>query len=57
MTTESREILDELRAIREDISYLKEHLRDSDVLLTDEDIAAIKQAEKDLKEGKTKRLV
>ncbi len=57
MTTETKEILEELRAIRSDLDYIKEHIIDRDLVLTDDDIESLKEAEKDLKEGKTKRLV
>lgn len=50
-------ILEELKGIREDVIYIKEHLTDADVLLTDDDIESLRQAEKDLQEGKTKRLM
>jgi len=56
MVTETK-ILEELKAIREDLDYLKEHVVDIDLVLTDDDLEAIKQAEKDLKQGKTKRLI
>ena len=57
MATESKAILDELKAIRAEIAYLKDHIVDSDVLLTEEDITAIKKAEEDLKHKKTVRLI
>lgn len=57
MATESKQILEELRAIRSDLDYLKEHIVDVDLVLTDEDREALQSAEKDLKERKTKRLM
>lgn len=57
MEAESRQILKELKDIRADIEYIKGHLADSDVLLTDDDWESIQKAEKDLKAGKTKRLI
>lgn len=57
MATESKQILEELRAIRSDLDYLKEHIVDVDIVLTDEDREALQSAEKDLKERKTKRLM
>lgn len=57
MTTETKEILSELKAIRADLDYLKERVVDLDLVLTDEDLEDIKQAEKDLKQSKTKRLI
>ncbi len=56
MTIETKEILAELRAIRNDLDYIKEHVVDIDLVMTDDDITSLKEAEKDLKEGKTKRL-
>jgi hypothetical protein len=56
MVNETKQILDELKAIRSDLDYLKEHIVDIDLVLTDDDLESIEQAEKDLKEGKTKRL-
>ena len=57
MTTEAKQILEELRAIRNDLDYLKEHIIDVDLVMTDEDVKSLREAEKNLKEGKTKRLV
>ena len=57
MKDNSKQILKELKEIKSDIDYIKEHIIDADTLMTDEDIESIKEAEKDLKEGRTKRLV
>ena len=57
MITEAKQILEELRAIRNDLDYLKEHIIDVDLVMTDEDVKSLREAEKNLKEGKTKRLV
>lgn len=57
MSTEAKQIMEELKAIRVDLDYLKEHVIDIDIIMTDEDIKSLKDAEKDLKEMKTKRLV
>jgi len=57
MLDEAKEILRELRGIREDIDFIKSRIRDVDTVLTDDDIKSIRKAEKDLKEGKTKRLI
>lgn len=57
MTNETKQILKELKGIRSDLDYIKSHIKDVDILLTDDDIESIREAEKDLKEGKTKRLV
>ena len=57
MINGSKQILKELKEIRADIDFIKNHMKDVDVLLTDDDIESIKEAEKDLKENKTKRLI
>ena len=57
MITEAKQILEELRAIRNDLDYLKDHIIDVDLVMTDEDVNSLREAEKNLKEGKTKRLV
>ncbi|MBI4043677.1 MAG: hypothetical protein HY393_02640 [Candidatus Diapherotrites archaeon] len=54
MEAETKAILKELRTIRSDLDYIKSHLADSDMLLTDDDVESIKEAEKELKAGKTK---
>ncbi|MDO8625010.1 MAG: hypothetical protein Q7R47_02925 [Candidatus Diapherotrites archaeon] len=57
METDTSQILKEIRSLKADIEYLKGHLVESDMLLTDEDLESIQEAEKDLKTGKTKRLM
>lgn len=57
MTSETKQILAELREIRSDLDYIKSHMTDTDLILTADDKSSIKEAEKDLKEGKAKRLV
>ncbi|HLC58847.1 MAG TPA: hypothetical protein VJI68_03215 [Candidatus Nanoarchaeia archaeon] len=57
MGTESKEIINELKAIRADLDYLKEHIVDIDLVLTDDDLNSIKKAEEDLKNNKTKKLI
>ena len=52
-----KQILKELKSIRNDLDYIKEHIKEFDLILTDDDLESIKEAEKDLKEGKTKRLI
>jgi hypothetical protein len=55
--SETKEILKELKGIRSDLNFIKTHLKNSDVLLTDDDIESLHEAEKDLKKRKTKRLI
>ena len=54
---DTEQILKELKEIKEELEYIKEHIIDADMLLTDDDIDSVKEAEKDLKERKTKRLI
>jgi predicted transcriptional regulator len=45
-------ILKELREIRKELEYIKSHMLDIDSILTTEEIAILKEAEKEFKEGK-----
>ncbi len=54
---ETKQILEELHAIRLDLDFLKKHIVDLDLVLTDDDREALQEAEKDLKLGRTKRLM
>jgi len=56
MTTEIKRISDKLDVIQSDLAYLKQHIVDFDSVLTDDDLEALKEADEDLKSGKTKRL-
>ena len=56
MTT-TEEIVQKLDHIQSDLHFIKKHLTDVDVVLTDDDVEALQTAEKDFKEGRTKRLV
>ena len=47
-------ILQKLDVLKAEIDYIKEHI--VDITLTEDDISSLKEAEKDLKAGKTKRL-
>lgn len=57
MSNQAQEILEKLDHIELDLAFIKKHMRDIDVVLTDDDISSLCEAEQDLKEGKTKRLV
>ena len=64
MAIETKRILEELKGLKRDIDslktdigYIKRHTIEVDSVLTDDDIDLLKQAEKDLEEGKTKRLI
>jgi len=56
MVSETNQIINELKEIRIDINFIKEHMVDIDSIMTEEDRKALNEAEKDLREGKTKRL-
>jgi hypothetical protein len=56
METEIQQIKDKLSHIQSDIDYLKEHISDVDLILTDDDEKALREAEEDLAKGRTKRL-
>ena len=57
MANETSLILEELKDIKKEIHYIKKYVVDVDRILTVEDVESIKEAEKDLQEGKTKRLI
>ena len=50
----AKEIITKLARIQADMNYVKEHIED--ITLTEDDFEAIKNAKKDLREGKTRRL-
>ena len=56
MATEIKQIMDKLNHIQSDIDYLKGHISDIDLILTDDDFEALHDAEEDLAAGNTKRL-
>ncbi len=56
MAIEIKQIMDKLNHIQSDIDYLKEHLSDVDLVLTNDDLDALHEAEEDLAIGRTKRL-
>ncbi len=49
-------IHEDILALRREIEEVKDKIADMDVVLTDEDVYSLKEAEKDFKAGKTKRL-
>jgi len=57
MSSEIKQVLDELKEIREDLDYIKKHVVDADVILTSDDLESLEEAEKDFKQHKTKKLV
>jgi mRNA interferase RelE/StbE len=50
----NKEILLRLAKLQSDMDYLREHI--ADITLTEDDLESIREAKKDLKEGKTRRL-
>jgi hypothetical protein len=51
-----KQIIEELKSIKDDLNYIKERVTDIDLVLTDDDFDSLYEAEKELKAGKTKRL-
>ena len=49
-------ILKKLNEIKSELDYLKEHIIDVDMVLTEDDRESIQAAREDLKKGRTKRL-
>jgi hypothetical protein len=56
MAAVSKAILDKLEHIQSDLDYIKEHILDSDLVLSEEDKLSIREAKEDLVLGKTKRI-
>lgn len=50
----AKEIGAKLSKLQADMDYVREHIEDT--TLTDDDLEAIEEGRKDLKEGKTRRL-
>ena len=53
METEMRQVMKKLEDIKAELNYIKEHMVDVDMVLTDDDRKALREAEEDLREGKT----
>ena len=53
MTNETKLILEELKGIKEELGYIKEHMVDIDTILDEDDKQAIEQAEKEFIAEKT----
>ena len=56
MAPEVQEIMEKLNHIQADLDFIKSHLSDVDVVLTDDDVHALQEAEEDLRDGKSKRI-
>jgi hypothetical protein len=50
---QAEEILEKLTKLQADMEFLKNNIVDTDCILTEDDIEAIKEAEREYKEGKT----
>ncbi|MBU4201905.1 MAG: hypothetical protein L6243_03815 [Candidatus Altiarchaeales archaeon] len=46
-----------IKELRKEVAEIREHMVDMDCIMTEDDWESIREAERDLKEGKTKRLV
>ncbi|MFH1211571.1 MAG: hypothetical protein V1659_01440 [Candidatus Woesearchaeota archaeon] len=53
---DSRMIADELRAIRTDIEYIKQHMVNTDMILNKDEEARLEKSLKEHSEGKTVKL-
>jgi len=53
---DKQQILEKLEHIQSDLDYIKEHIADIDLILTDDDKQALHDAEEDLSAGRTKNL-
>ena len=53
MTTETQELLVELKIIRTELEFIKKHMFDPDTVMTIEEGKRFEQSIKELKEGKT----
>jgi len=51
-----KKVYDELKDLKQDISFIKKHLFDPDTIMTIEESKRFEQAMKELKEGKTTSL-
>ena len=56
MAAESKAIIEKLEHIQSDLDYIKKHIADVDLVLTEDDLESLKKAEEDLKKGKAKRI-
>jgi hypothetical protein len=55
MATETQ-IIDELKSIKEDLRYIKEHMIDIDMILTPDEERALKKSLKEFESGRTTKL-
>lgn len=55
MTTDIETIHQDLLDLKKDMAFVREHIED--ITLTEDDLKSFEEAEEDLKEGRTKRLI
>ncbi|MBI2523311.1 hypothetical protein HYW19_02905 [Candidatus Woesearchaeota archaeon] len=55
-TTTIRKIYDELKGIKEDVTFIKRHMFDPDTIMTTEESRRFEESLKELKEGKATSL-
>ena len=56
MATEIQKMSRKLDTIKSELDYIKEHMVDADMILTEDDRKALKEANEDLGKGKTTSL-
>ncbi len=56
MTTDAQQILGELKLIRSDLEFIKDHMVDVDTILTPEEEEQLDESLDDLKQGRTTSL-
>ncbi len=56
MTTETKMIMDRLNEIKSELNYIKKHIVDVDIVLSEDDVESLNEAEEDLKKGRTVKL-
>jgi hypothetical protein len=54
--TIEKKIIEELKAIRRDLDFIKEHMVDIDTILTSEEEKILEEAVKEFREGKAAKL-
>ena len=50
------QIMKKLTRIEEELIYIKKHIIDADLLITDDDLESLEEAEEDLKKGNSVRI-
>ena len=56
MTTETKQILEKLDAIKSELDFIKKHMVDVDTILTHDEEERLEESLRDLKEGRTTSL-